>query len=85
MKIGIGVTTYNRPGHMALWKKQLYRHAPGNTYEVYVAADSQTRLGIAARKNECLNTLKNCDYIFLFDDDCFPVKNGWEDYFIDAH
>jgi len=31
-----------------------------------------------------LKALKDCDYIFLFDDDCFPIKNGWENYFINA-
>jgi hypothetical protein len=85
MKIGIGVTTYNRPQHIALWKEQIYKHAPDNVHEIYIASDSDTRLGIAYRKNECLKALKGCDYIFLFDDDCLPVKNGWANYFIQAH
>jgi len=25
------------------------------------------------------------DYIFLFDDDCFPIKKGWVEYFIRQH
>lgn len=23
-----------------------------------------------------------CDYMFLFDDDCYPIMNGWAEYFI---
>lgn len=43
------------------------------------------RLGIAKSKNKCLSLLTDCDYIFLFDDDCFPRQKGWEQYFINAH
>src|ERR1044071_5616458 len=85
MKIGIGVTTYNRPSHIALWKEQVYKHAPECDYQIYIASDSFVREGIAFRKNECLKALRNCDYIFLFDDDCFPIKNSWTNYYIDAH
>lgn len=38
-------------------------------------------LGIAKSKNVCLEYLKNCDYVFLFDDDTFPVKDGWIEIF----
>lgn len=85
MKVGIGVTTYNRPDHIVLWKQQISKHAPECEYEIYITSDSDSRLGIAFRKNECLKALKNCDYIFLFDDDCFPIKNEWTNYFVDAH
>lgn len=46
---------------------------------------NEERLGIAKSKNQCLKRVKNCDYIFLFDDDCFFYKDGWEDFFIDHH
>jgi hypothetical protein len=85
MRIGIGVTTYNRADHIMLWKEQIYKHAHEGIHEIYIASDCNTRLGIAYRKNECLRALKDCDYIFLFDDDCFPIKNGWTDYFINAY
>jgi GT2 family glycosyltransferase len=88
MKIGIGVTTYNRPKHLELWKKQISSFAPTNLpgyyVETYIADDSQDRKGIAYRKNECLRALKDCDYVFLFDDDCFPIKEGWAEFFINA-
>jgi hypothetical protein len=28
---------------------------------------------------------EGCDYLFLFDDDCYPIMVGWERYFIDQH
>ena len=84
MKIGIGLTTYNRPKHFDLWRRQIATTTP-LSYLIYHAADGQPdRKGIAYRKNECLIALKGCDYIFLFDDDCFPIKEGWADYFINA-
>ena len=90
MKIGIGVTTYNRPKQLELWKKQMDRkcminipYGPNDIY-IHIADDSTDRKGIAHRKNECLKALKNCDYIFLFDDDCFPIKEGWAEFIIEA-
>ncbi len=43
------------------------------------------RKGIAKSKNVCLNAVKKCDYIFLFDDDAFPCKEQWADYYINTH
>jgi GT2 family glycosyltransferase len=40
------------------------------------------RLGIAKSKNKCLSYLKDCDYIYLFDDDCFPISDDWYKFFI---
>ncbi len=28
-------------------------------------------------KNKCFELLDDCDYIFLFDDDCYPVVENW--------
>ena len=57
----------------------------GNEYLFYAAEDTDNdRKGIAYRKNECLRALKDCDYIFLFDDDCFVIKDGWAKFFIDS-
>lgn len=33
-------------------------------------------------RNSLLSELSDCDYVFLFDDDCYPMMHGWEDYFI---
>lgn len=43
------------------------------------------RKGVAGNKNQCLNALRDCDYLFLFDDDCFPIQQGWCEFVIDAH
>ena len=84
MKIGIGVTTYNRPKHIELWEKQLKLNFNIETCTIHIANDSNERMGIAFRKNECLKNLSDNDYIFLFDDDCFPIKEGWAEFFIEA-
>lgn len=43
------------------------------------------RKGVAGNKNQCLKALSGCDYIVLFDDDCYPIKEGWCDFLINAH
>ena len=84
MKIGIGVTSFNRPAHLDLWVEQITKHSPEDV-KVHIEIDKkEDRKGIAFRKNNCLRALKDCDYIFLFDDDCFPIADGWIDYFINA-
>ncbi len=82
-KIGIGVTTYLRPKHLKLFMDQVVANT--SHFKMVVADDSKERKGIAFRKNQCLLALKDCDYIFLFDDDTFPIAKGWADFFITAH
>lgn len=83
MSIGIGVTTYKRPKIKALWLENYLKYTQGDNIKLYIAEDTDLdRKGIAARKNECLRALKDCDFIFLFDDDCYPIKKGWMDFFI---
>ncbi len=43
------------------------------------------RLGISNAKNACLAPLRNHDHIFLFDDDIWPIKKGWEEYWITSN
>lgn len=38
--------------------------------------------GITKTKNKCIETIEDCDHLFLFDDDVFPIKEGWENVFI---
>jgi hypothetical protein len=47
---------------------------------------STQRLGIAKIKNCGLKILKenDCDHFFLFDDDAFPVKQGWDELYIET-
>lgn len=104
MRIGIGVTTYNRPeclkeclqhicdysdvGALDGMSKKDYwfgRTSDGKEITIYVATDTdEDRRGVAYRKNECLRALKGCDYVFLLDDDCHPIKDGWVEFFINS-
>lgn len=36
-----------------------------------------SNVGIARAKNKCFELLDDCEHIFLFDDDCYPVVSGW--------
>jgi hypothetical protein len=83
-KIGIGCTTYLRPECLSKWKSQIAKHTNMDNVLIYIADDSLERKGVAYRKNECLRALKDCDYVFLFDDDCYPQKYGWVNFFIDS-
>lgn len=81
--IGIGVsTTPNRKEHFNLWLDKFNQVKP-DTYHLHIHEDYNYR-GVAYSKNQSLNALKGCDYIFLFDDDCFPIAHGWEQYFINS-
>ena len=87
--VGIGVTSYKREGLLDVWRSQFRASAPNTAYALTYQYDSDgNRLGVAGVKNKCLQRLMElcpCDYFFLFDDDCFPAKEGWAEYFIDMH
>lgn len=74
-KVGIGVIT------MGLRKLKDYRTGE---HLFYVYTDTE-RKGVAHARNECLHHLyeQGCDYIFVFDDDCYPTNDGWIDYYVD--
>lgn len=100
MKIGIGITSFNRLEHLELCVKQILNYIHwkfldfdkitmneyegkdihSNDYKIFIAKDITN---IAKAKNECLYALKDCDHIFLFDDDCFPINDLWIQYFIE--
>jgi hypothetical protein len=83
--IGIGYTTYKRDDLLQECLDNLRLNTTSD-YKLHIARDTdKDRRGIALRKNECLHHLQDCDYIFLFDDDCYPIKKGWEVFVIDAH
>lgn len=81
--IGVGVVTYNRPKHLELWMKQ-YSLFKSDEMSLLVADDSKDRKGVAFRTNEILTHFKECDHIFVFNDDCFPIKKGWEQVYIET-
>lgn len=78
-KVGVGVITMqNRQ-----IKSELLNLISGPT-AFYVHVDHE-RNGPGYGRNECIKNLydSDCDHIFLFDDDTFPVIKGWQDYFIE--
>ncbi len=81
MKIGIGITTFNRPECLEYVLSQHRAFSPANQFDLHVAENVPN---VARAKNENLYHLRNCDYIFLFDDDCFPIKPGWDMPFIES-
>jgi len=83
-KIGIGITTTpKRADLLDLCRKQIERHSPDDIQLVVV--NDINGDGVAHGKNTCLQLLRGSDYIFLFDDDCFPVSKGWIDHYVQAH
>lgn len=84
MKIGIGITTYNRPEMLQKCLDSIRKHTFMDGVTIYVADDSIERKGVAYRKNECLRALKNNDYIFLLDDDVEIINDGWIEFFVNS-
>lgn len=87
MNIGIGVTTYNRPEMLSKCLHKIHKFVNPDfaNYIIHVAEDTDTdRRGVAYRKNECLKALKECDFVFLFDDDCYPIAPNWVEFFVNS-
>lgn len=81
-KIGIGITTTShRPKHREYWQEIILFSDLLKDYKFHFADDID---GISNAKNDCLKNLSDCDYIFLFDDDTFPIQEGWSEFFIEA-
>lgn len=74
MKIGIGVITMG----VRTLNKKLFENSE---HGVFIYTDKE-RLGPSHARNKVLEHFEGYDHIFIFDDDCFPTKLGWEDYFI---
>lgn len=93
-KIGIGITTRNR-NSFPICYQEITRTLPKGAKLVVVDDESTIpvpeatfrfnhNVGVAAAKNKCLELLDGCDYIFLFDDDCWPIQKGWEKPYINS-
>lgn len=86
-KIGIGITTHNRPEVFAKTYSEIQKYSPD--CKIVVVDDASvvpakgatfrfdTNVGIARAKNKCFELLDDCDHIFLFDDDIFPITHDW--------
>lgn len=95
MKIGIGITTRDRRDVAEKTIREIRKYSPKGSKIVVVDDASQEpyrsatyrfpfQAGIAKAKNKCLELLDDCDYLFLFDDDCYPVKHGWAEAYINS-
>ena len=86
-KIGIGITT--TPNRMARYDECIanIKQYTQQSFALYTHIDDEYR-GIAQAKNKCLYNLFElfkCDIVYLFDDDCFPIKFGWDKFMPDRH
>lgn len=91
--IGIGITTHNRkvvnktiemcrkytPNAKIVVVDDASENKPKSTFRF------ENNVGVAKAKNKCLELLEDCEYIFLFDDDTYPIKQGWADAYIAEH
>jgi hypothetical protein len=89
-KVGVGVVTTNyRP---QIFQESIIKTINNSISEQYDvkfsivnASVGDSMLSVAQAKNKNLYELQGCDYIFLFDDDCYPYNLGYINYFINAH
>jgi hypothetical protein len=93
MKIGVAISTHNRRETALLCVENVLKYTPNAYVAVVddgsdisfpsmsgihvIRNDKPTR--IAHVKNQCLKALMEaeCDYLFLFDDDCWPIIEGY--------
>ena len=94
-RIGIGVTTRNRPEALEQTLKHIGKYLPPAAKLVVVddASDKpvpeanyrfEKNAGIARAKNKCLELLDDCEHIFLIDDDTYPVVDEWWKPYVDS-
>jgi len=88
MRIGIGITTHNRYDVFKNTYNKIKEFLPPNAKLVVVDDASsipvpeatyrfETNVGIAKAKNKVFELLDDCDHIFTFDDDCWPIAKDW--------
>lgn len=90
--IGIGITTRNRPGRAERTANLIWKRSADIEPRIVIVDDASEEpvdgygydvhrfdenVGIARAKNKCLELLDGYDHIFLFDDDAYPLVEGW--------
>ncbi len=99
-RIGVAVTTHNRPEVLARTLKNIMAHTPGAVIAVVddgskvpvavpdgvVLVRHETARGIARAKNAAMAALmrEGVDHLFLFDDDAWPKVDGWWKPYVDS-
>ena len=88
MTISIAISVHNRHDvstkSINEWKKRLPKGAKlfivddGSDLPFpYADIRNEVALGIAACKNQCIKLCEGSDYVFLVDDDVFPITDDW--------
>lgn len=88
MKVGIGISSHNRPEVLEQALKWHRAFLPEGAKLVIVDDASSVPIkgadfrfehnaGISAAKNKCIELLEGSEHIFLSDDDCFPKTKDW--------
>lgn len=99
-KIGIAVATYNRQKVLDNTLENIIKHTPDAYIVVVDDASTtpvtvpdgvdiirqKTNGGIAKTKNRCLEALDDAgvEHFFLFDDDAWPIVDGWWKPYVDS-
>lgn len=98
-KIGIGITTHNRREVFSKTFSNIGAYLPDGwkeKFKLVVVDDAseipilnvdyrfETNVGIAVAKNKCFELLDDCEHIFLFDDDVYPIVEKWWELYINA-
>ncbi|HCU2333896.1 TPA: glycosyltransferase family 2 protein [Klebsiella aerogenes] len=93
-RIGIAITTHNRPDVLKRAIENHREYLPAGALVVVIDDGSkpaavvpdgvqllrhETSLGIVASKNASLSALMDagCEHLFLWDDDAWPIADGW--------
>ena len=92
-KIGIGITTFNRNDILKNTIDRIKKFTK-EPFKLVVVDDGspepihnasfrfEKNQGAPIAKNKCLELLSDCEHIFLFDDDTFPINDGWVDAYL---
>jgi hypothetical protein len=89
-RFGVAITTRNRPDRLNHCLEQFRANTPAGV-PILVVDDASdppaaqadhrfpTNVGIATAKNKCLELLLKAgvEHLFLFDDDAYPISDGW--------
>lgn len=94
--IGIGITTHNRNQLVASTYAKIKALSPNAKIVVVDDASNEpvningyvyrfpVNVGIARAKNKCIELLQDCDHIFLFDDDTYPIADKWYEPYVNS-
>lgn len=74
MKIGVGMITMG-------FRKIPEKFFDNTSEEIFIYTDKE-RKGPGFARNKVLEHFDGYDHVFIMDDDTYPVRKGWEQYFI---